>query len=150
VISPSRIALACTSLCLTVATIGAQTVRQCPVSERQAALARPVVATGFVAAAYEALQSACVSKRLALTANFAAPSESRCSLDCSGQTDWFSADIRRLLGLRAPQYWPSLLRLSAGHPITDYVDQITGASLYHFPSPALQLAPGARGISRYR
>src|ERR1700693_1363226 len=47
--SSSRIALACTSLCLAVSTTGAQSVRQCPLSERQAALARPVVATGFVA-----------------------------------------------------------------------------------------------------
>jgi hypothetical protein len=72
--SSSRIALACTSLCLAVSTTGAQSVRQCPLSERQAAFARPVVATGFVA----------------------------------------------------------------------------GNSYYHFPSPALQLTPGVRGISWYR
>jgi len=47
--SSFRIALACTSLCLAVSTTGAQNVRQCPLSERQAAFARPVVATGFVA-----------------------------------------------------------------------------------------------------
>src|SRR5882762_2127734 len=105
------------------------------------------------------------------------------SLDYSGQTYWFSADMRQLLGSRAPRYWPSLLRLSAGHSITDYVNPITGAShrarrklllaidldpealpgqnplwkfvkhelsYYHFPSPALQLTPGVRGISWYR
>jgi len=48
--SSSRIALACTSLCLAVSATGAQSVRQCPLSERQAAFARPVVATGLVAA----------------------------------------------------------------------------------------------------
>ena len=48
-ISPFRFALACISLCLTVATAGAQSVRQCPLSKRQAAFARPAVATGFVA-----------------------------------------------------------------------------------------------------
>jgi hypothetical protein len=182
--SSSRIALACTSLCLAVSTTGAQSVRQCPLSERQAAFARPVVATGFVAGNVELWhyfkqawwsgekaprfffrsdwdedfrdqwlkptisysQSAAMRNR----ANFTGPSELRRSLDYSGQTSWFSADIRQLLGSRAPRYWPSLLRLSAGHSITDYVDPITGASHYHFPSPALQLTPGVRGISWYR
>ena len=248
-----------------MSTTGAQSVRQCPLPERQAAFARPLVATGFVAgnvelwhykkawwsgekaphfffrsdwdedfrdrdkfghllggcqqsrAGYETLQSACVSKKKALItsvayaaffqrqieifdgtykkygfsyadmiantagqtleaeeqlhphlqwlkptisysqsaamrnrANFTGPSELRRSLDYSGQTYWFSADIRQLLGSRAPRYWPSLLRLSAGHSITDYVDPITGASHHHFPSPALQLTPGVRGISWYR
>jgi hypothetical protein len=298
-ISPFRFALAWISLCLTVATAGAQSVRQCPLSKRQAAFARPAVATGFVAGnielwhyfkkawwsgekaphfffrsdwdedfrdqdkfghllggyqlsrvGYESLESACISRRTALItsvayaaffqlqieifdgmykkygfsyadmianttgqaleaeqeqhphlkwlkptisysqsaamrnrANFTEPSELRRSLDYSGQTYWFSTDIRQLLGSRAPRYWPSLLRLSAGHSITDYIDPITGVShrarrkllltidldpealpgenplwkavkhelsYYHFPSPALQLTPGVRGISWYR
>jgi len=91
-------------------------------------------------------QSAAMRNR----ANFTGPSALRRSLYYSGQTYWFSADIPQLLGSRAPRYWPSLLRLSAGHSITDYADPITGASHYHFPSPALQLTPGARGISWYR
>ena len=49
VIPPSRIAHACISLCLTVATAGAQGVCQYPPTERQAAFARPAVATWFVA-----------------------------------------------------------------------------------------------------
>ena len=91
-------------------------------------------------------QSAAMRNR----ASFTGPSELRRSLDYSGQTYWFSTDIRQLLGSRAPRYWPSLLRLSAGHSITDYVDPITAASHYHFPSLALQLSPGVRGISWYR
>src|SRR6202158_5465936 len=83
-------------------------------------------------------QSAAMRNR----ANFTGPSELRRSLDYSGQTYWFSMDIRQLLGSRAPRYWPSVLRLSAGHSITDHID--------HFPSPALRLTPGVRGISWYR
>jgi len=242
--SSFRITSAWISLCLVVATAGAQDVRQCPLSERQASLARPAVATAFVGGnielwhyfkkawwsgekaphfffrsdwdedfrdqdkfghllggyqlsrvGYESLQAACVSKKKALTAgvayaaffqlqieifdgmykkygfsyadmlantagqmleaeqelhphlkwlkptisyspsdamrnraNFTAPSELRRSLDYSGQTYWFAANIRELLGSRAPPYWPSLLRFSAGHSITDYIDPITGAS----------------------
>ena len=212
-ISHSRIAFACISLCLAVATAGAQGVRQCPLSERHAAFARPAVATGFVAGnielwryfkrawwsgekaphfffrsdwdenfrdqdkfghmlggyqlsrvGYESLQAACVSRRTALItgvayaavfqlqieifdgmykkygfsyadmianttgqaleaaqelhphlkwlkptisysqsgamrnrANFTGPSELRRSLDYSGQTYWFSADMNQLL-----------------------------------------------------
>jgi hypothetical protein len=108
-------------------------------------------------------------------ANFTQPSELRSSLDYSGQTYWFAADVQA--------YWPSLLRASIGHSITDYVDPVTGAtqrarrklflsididpeklpgenaqwkavthqiSYYHSPSPALQLTPSLRGISWYR
>jgi hypothetical protein len=125
-----------------VATAGAQGVRQCPLSERQAAFARPAVATGFVAGNVELRHSYSQSAAMRNRGSFTAPSELRRSLDYSGQTYWFSTDIRQLLGSRAPRYWPSVLRLSAGHSITDYND--------HFPSPALRLTPGVRGISWYR
>ena len=141
-ISPSRTALACTSLCLTVATAGVQGVRQCPLSERQAAFVRPAVATGLVGGKVELRHSYSQSAVTRNRGSFTAPSELRRSLDYSGQTYWFSMDIRQLLGSRAPRYWPSVLRLSAGHSITDHID--------HFPSPALRLTPGVRGISWYR
>ncbi len=52
--------------------------------------------------------------------------ELRPSLDYSGQTYWFSADMSQLLPNGAKQYWPSFIRLSAGHSVTDWVD-VTGA-----------------------
>jgi len=61
-------------------------------------------------------------------ANFTGPSELRRSLDYSGQTYWFAADLPALLGAGATRYWPSLLRFSVGHSITDYIDPVTGAS----------------------
>lgn len=61
-------------------------------------------------------------------ANFTQPSELRRTLDYSGQTYWFAADVHALLPKAARSYWPSLLRVSAGHSITDYIDPITGAS----------------------
>ncbi|HUQ48625.1 MAG TPA: DUF2279 domain-containing protein [Gemmatimonadaceae bacterium] len=56
------------------------------------------------------------------------PGELRPSLDYSGQTYWFSADVNALLPLQAKPYWPSFLRISAGHTITDWVDPKTGAN----------------------
>jgi predicted lipoprotein DUF2279 len=50
----------------------------------------------------------------------------RPSLDYSGQTYWFSADVDALLPAGAKPYWPSFVRLSAGHSITDWVDPVTG------------------------
>ena len=48
--------------------------------------------------------------------------ELRPSLDYSGQTYWFSADVNQLLPDGAKAYWPSFIRLSAGHSITDWID----------------------------
>jgi len=61
-------------------------------------------------------------------ANFPGATELRRSLDYSGQTYWFAADLPALLGARATRYWPSLLRLSLGHSITDWINPVTGAS----------------------
>jgi hypothetical protein len=52
--------------------------------------------------------------------------ELRPSLDYSGQTYWFSADVNQLLPDGAKAYWPSFIRLSAGHSITDWIDPGTG------------------------
>ncbi|HEX6161055.1 MAG TPA: DUF2279 domain-containing protein [Thermoanaerobaculia bacterium] len=49
-------------------------------------------------------------------------SELRPSIDYSGQTYWFSADVNRLLPDAAKPYWPSFIRFSAGHSITDWND----------------------------
>ncbi len=50
-------------------------------------------------------------------------SELRPSIDYSGQTYWFSTDVNRLLPDGAKPYWPSFIRLSAGHSITDWIDE---------------------------
>jgi hypothetical protein len=52
--------------------------------------------------------------------------ELRPSLDYSGQTYWFSADMNALLPEGAKQYWPAFIRLSAGHSVTDWVNPNTG------------------------
>jgi hypothetical protein len=52
--------------------------------------------------------------------------ELRPSLDYSGQTYWFSADVNRLLPDDAKKYWPSFIRFSAGHSVTDWVNAETG------------------------
>lgn len=57
------------------------------------------------------------------------PGELRPSLDYSGQTYWFSADVNALLPEQAKGYWPSFLRISAGHSITDWIDPHTGANI---------------------
>ena len=48
--------------------------------------------------------------------------ELRPSLDYSGQTYWFSADMSELLPDGAKRYWPSFIRFSAGHSITDWIN----------------------------
>jgi len=48
-------------------------------------------------------------------------SELRPSLDYSGQTYWFSTDVDQLLPDGAKPYWPSFIRFSVGHSITDWV-----------------------------
>jgi hypothetical protein len=60
--------------------------------------------------------------------NRANTSELRPSLDYSGQTYWFSADMNELLPDAAKPYWPSFIRLSAGHSVTDWVNPETGAT----------------------
>ena len=47
-------------------------------------------------------------------------SELRPSLDYSGQTYWFSADVNDMLPDGAKPYWPSFIRFSVGHSITDW------------------------------
>jgi len=54
-------------------------------------------------------------------------SELRPSLDYSGQTYWFSADMHQLLPDAAKPYWPSFIRFSAGHSVTDWINPQTGA-----------------------
>jgi len=56
------------------------------------------------------------------------PSELRPSLDYSGQTYWFSTDVNELLPDAAKPYWPSFIRLSAGHSVTDWVNPETGVT----------------------
>ena len=56
------------------------------------------------------------------------PGELRPSLDYSGQTYWFSADVNRLLPDNAKPYWPSFVRFSVGHSVTDWVNPETGAA----------------------
>jgi hypothetical protein len=56
------------------------------------------------------------------------PGELRPSLDYSGQTYWFSADVNALLPESAKPFWPSFLRISAGQGITDWVNPKTGAN----------------------
>lgn len=55
-----------------------------------------------------------------------ASSELRPSLDYSGQTYWFSADMNRLLPDGVKDYWPSFIRFSAGHSVTDWINPETG------------------------
>jgi len=56
----------------------------------------------------------------------AKPSELRPSLDYSGQTYWLSADVEELLPKDAKPYWPSFVRFSVGHSITDWIEPNTG------------------------
>jgi len=62
------------------------------------------------------------------TENGVIASELRPSLDYSGQTYWFSTDMNQLLPDGAKPYWPSFIRLSAGHSVTDWVNPATAAS----------------------
>jgi len=50
----------------------------------------------------------------------------RPSLDYSGQTYWFSADINSLLPDGAKDYWPAFIRFSVGHSVTDWISPETG------------------------
>jgi len=55
-------------------------------------------------------------------------SEIRQSLDYSGQTYWFSAEVDPFLPAAARPYWPDVVRFSIGHSITDWIDPQTGQS----------------------
>jgi hypothetical protein len=57
------------------------------------------------------------------------PGEMRPSLDYLGQTYWLSADVNAMLPTPAKPYWPSFLRVSAGHSITDWINPETGANI---------------------
>jgi len=52
-------------------------------------------------------------------------SELRPSLDYSGQTYWFSADLNSMLPDESKKYWPSFIRLSLGHSVTDWINSET-------------------------
>lgn len=55
--------------------------------------------------------------------------ELRPTLDYSGQTYWFSTDVNALLPASAKPFWPSFIRFSVGHSITDWIDPETGANI---------------------
>ena len=55
--------------------------------------------------------------------------ELRPSLDYSGQTYWFSTDVHELLPVSAKPFWPSFVRFSVGHSITDWINPATGATI---------------------
>jgi hypothetical protein len=52
--------------------------------------------------------------------------ELRPSLDYSGQTYWFSAEMNRLLPQDVGKYWPAFIRFSVGHSVTDWINPETG------------------------
>ena len=68
------------------------------------------------------------SAALTNRANFTGSNNSdlRPSLDYSGQTYWLSTDMDALLPADAKPFWPSFIRLSVGHSITDWVNPETG------------------------
>ena len=68
------------------------------------------------------------TRALANTENGTIISELRPSLDYSGQTYWFSADMEQILPEGARQYWPSFIRFSVGHSVTDWINPETGAA----------------------
>jgi hypothetical protein len=61
--------------------------------------------------------------------NYPTPTELRPSLDYSGQTYWFSTDVNALLPDDKKKYWPSAVRLSFGHSITDWILPTNGAQV---------------------
>ena len=69
------------------------------------------------------------SRALKNTENGTISSELRPSLDYSGQTYWFSADVNELLPDAAKPYWPSFIRFSAGHSVTDWINPETAATV---------------------
>jgi hypothetical protein len=67
------------------------------------------------------------SQSLINTQNKKIVSELRPSLDYSGQTYWFSADVNEMLPDAAKSYWPSFIRFSVGHSVTDWINPETAA-----------------------
>ena len=65
------------------------------------------------------------TRALMNTENGTIPGELRPSLDYSGQTYWFSADMNQLLPEGVKQYWPPFIRLSVGHSVTDWINPET-------------------------
>lgn len=55
--------------------------------------------------------------------------ELRPSLDYAGQTYWISTDVKALLPEDKKRYWPSVVRVSVGHSITDWIEPNTGGNL---------------------
>lgn len=55
--------------------------------------------------------------------------ELRPSLDYSGQTYWISTSVNDLLPDEKKKYWPSIVRVSVGHSITDWIEPSNGANL---------------------
>jgi hypothetical protein len=68
------------------------------------------------------------TRALKNSASIADSSELRPSLDYSGQTYWFSADMNELLPDAAKPYWPSFIRFSVGHSVTDWINPETFAA----------------------
>ena len=62
-------------------------------------------------------------------AHTASCGELRPSLDYAGQTYWFSTDVEAVLPTAAKEYWPSFIRFSVGHSITDWIDPTTGLAI---------------------
>ncbi|HUR00875.1 MAG TPA: DUF2279 domain-containing protein, partial [Gemmatimonadaceae bacterium] len=58
------------------------------------------------------------------TENGVIQSELRPSLDYSGQTYWFSADMTKLLPAGMAEHWPGFVRLSVGHSVTDWISPV--------------------------
>jgi len=69
------------------------------------------------------------TRALTNTENGTIASELRPSLDYSGQTYWFSADVNELLPDDAKKFWPPFIRFSVGHSVTDWVDPETGNAI---------------------
>ncbi len=65
----------------------------------------------------------------ALRNNSRYATELRPSLDYSGQTYWFSTDVNALLPDNKKQLWPSAVRLSVGHSVTDWISSVDGHSM---------------------
>ncbi len=67
-------------------------------------------------------------KTAALRNNSRYATELRPSLDYSGQTYWFSTDVNALLPDDKKHLWPSAVRLSVGHSVTDWISSVDGHS----------------------
>lgn len=53
----------------------------------------------------------------------------RATTDYAGQVYWFSTDMHGLLPDGGKKFWPSIVRISPGYSITNYVDPVTGGGL---------------------